>query len=486
VTAAGPTTEAPPADPLGERVPGAGTNARFALLAALLLVGSSTLLIPVFAARSDTDSLGCELAAGADPNHLAEVATLNRLTAQAHAFLACQAEYAPGQHWWQIAGVLAALFAVAGLILAAMPWWRTRSRRLVPLEKLRDAEDVRARLAALAAGRVEPLPTVLVARAALTQGASVLGTNRRPRLRLDGALVAARDDQPEKFDAVVLHELGHIANRDLTVTFATVALWRAFLLVVLLPYLVLESRVLYQDYEFGVTSNTASVQARWLLAVPGLIAGLVYFARADVLRSRELHADRVAHRWGARLDRVWDTRNTDDRRRPGVRRAILADPLRLHPDWDVRRAALTDPAPLFAVDRGLMFLTGATATLLSYQSTTYITWHLTLMSRWLVQAFAAVPASLVSAVVGAVLWRAAAYAAGRGIAPPSGLRAGLWLGSGLVVGSLATGQITGDLWLPRRPGVMLLAVLAGVALACWTAQGARLAALSWPERPPRP
>lgn len=467
---------------IGERIPGAGTNARFAPLAVLMLVGSSTLLIPLFASAHDTDGLGCKLAAGADPDHLAEVPSLSRMTAQARAFLACQAKYSPGQQWWQIGAVLAALVVVAALVLAALPRWRTRSRRLVPLEALRDAAAIRARLETLATGRVEPLPRVLVARTALTKGASVLGTNRRPRLRLDGALLAARDSERETFDAVVLHELGHIANRDLTVTFATVALWRAFIAVVLLPYLLLEGKQAYQGLKVGLTSTTASVQVRTVLVVPALIVGVVYFARADVLRSRELHADQTAHRWGAALDRVWDTRLEADQRRPGNLRGAVAGLLRTHPDWAVRRAALADPAPLFAVDRGLMFLTGATATLLSFQSTGYISWRLTLLSRWLIQSFAAVPAGLVSAVAGTVLWRAAARALVRGIPPPSGVRAGLWLGAGLVVGTLATGQVSGDLWLPRRPWVLLLAVLAAVAFTCWTVQCAGLAAVSWPGR----
>jgi len=42
------------------------------------------------------------------------------------------------------------------------------------------------------------------------------------------------------FRAVVLHELAHVRNRDIDITYATVAIWRIHLVLVSAAYLVLD------------------------------------------------------------------------------------------------------------------------------------------------------------------------------------------------------------------------------------------------------
>ncbi|MFF4243622.1 M48 family metalloprotease [Streptomyces sp. NPDC001822] len=82
------------------------------------------------------------------------------------------------------------------------------------------------------AGLARP-PRFVVASAAVTASAVVFGRWRRPTIRLDGGLVATSDTQRDRFRAVVLHELAHVRNGDVGVTYFTVALWRVFLTSVL-------------------------------------------------------------------------------------------------------------------------------------------------------------------------------------------------------------------------------------------------------------
>ncbi|MEU2872803.1 M48 family metalloprotease [Streptomyces olivoreticuli] len=468
---------------LDERILGAGTNARFALLLVLLVASSGSMLLPVLFSLNDGNFTACNLAAGVDIEHAAELGSNRRMTGQALAYLPCVARYDPPLPWWQILIGPAVVLVVAAVTMNLLPRWKQRAGRCVRLDLIDDTGAIAARVGELAAGRVDQVPALFVAPAALSRSGAVFGTNRRPRLRLNAGLVACRDTHPRVFDAVVLHELGHVANRDLTVTYSTVALWRTFLALVVCP------DVLWSSWTGAhvIAARGAPVAAgvsRYLI-LPAVTAVVMSVVRADVLRSRELHADLTARRWGAPLEHVWAAMPAMPVR--GGRRALrwadaAADLVRAHPRWEVRRDALADPAPLFAVSALLMFLIGVTATLTNYHLLGHFTPHMAMMSGWLTQAVGAVPAAVVSASTVLLLWRAVARAAVLGLRAPTGLRSGLWLGSGLVVGSLLNGQSTGDLWLPRGWWALALVVAAAAGFTCWTTQCARLAAASWPGR----
>ncbi|MFD9569105.1 M48 family metalloprotease [Streptomyces sp. NPDC059982] len=476
MTAADPGPPAP-----DERILRAGTNARFALLLVLLVASSGAMLLSVLAGLRDGDSIGCLLAAGADADHPFEAGSALRRTGQALAYLPCVAQYDPPVPWWQILTGPAVVLLVAAATTVLLPRWKERPGRCVRLELIDGTGAISARIRDLAAGRVDRVPALFVAPAALSRSGAVFGTDRSPRLRLNAGLVACRDTDPRTFDAVVLHELGHVANRDLTITYATVALWRAFLVLVVCPYLVFSAWLASVSITSGSGSFAAPV-ARFLI-LPLVIAVVLYVVRADVLRSRELHADLTARRWGAPLGHVWAAMPA----RAGhgrVRRwaGAVADRVRTHPKWEVRRDALADPAPLFSVSALLMFLIGVIATLTNVHLISYFLPRLGMLSGWVGQAVGALPAVMVSVSASVLMWRAAAWAAVRDRRPPTGLRGGLWLGAGMVSGSLLNGQSTGDLWLPRGWWALAVVVVAATGYVCWTTQCARLAAVSWPGR----
>ncbi|MCZ1013417.1 M48 family metalloprotease [Streptomyces noursei] len=114
-------------------------------------------------------------------------------------------------------------------------------------------------------------------------------------------MLARRHRDPEGFRVVLLHEFAHIRNGDVTLTHATVALWRVFLTLVTPPFLV--DLAMYLVYGVRLGSPVFVGPSRNFLQRAFLVV-LVYLARSDVLRSREVHADRAAVRWGADL-RGW-------------------------------------------------------------------------------------------------------------------------------------------------------------------------------------
>ncbi len=463
-----------------ERVVGAGTTARFALLVVLLLVSSGGMVSAVitgFTGADRFDGLGCLLAAGADPLHGTDLANALSTTAQIDAFDACLSRYHAQAPWWSVMGSLALLAILVGVLFRVLPAWRARPGRVVPLAAV--DRDARIRLALDELAAVAGLacaPRYVVDPAATSSGAVVFGSNRRPTVCLHGGLLARRVTDPDRFRAVVLHELAHIRNGDVTLTYATVSAWRVFVVLVLLPFLAYLA-ALVVDQRSPLRVVDAPVMTRDFLRMILLVA-LVYLARADVLRSREIYADLAAARWGAHPS-GWAVPAPDPARN-GLRRALgsFAELWRTHPRWDLRRDALTDPGALFGVRALPMFLTGVTAELTNSQASTLFS-RLGLTGEWLDLAMSLAAAALVTGVAGTAMWRGVTYALLTTRRVPSGVRAGLWLGAGMAAGALVLHRVATVEWVPAHPEVLLLAVLAGTAFGWWTTQCAHVWAGVW-------
>lgn len=62
------------------------------------------------------------------------------------------------------------------------------------------------------------------------------------------------DTDPSAFRAVMLHELAHLRNRDVDKTYFTIGIWRAFVVVALIPFLILNLHpvLLYDPWEASI------------------------------------------------------------------------------------------------------------------------------------------------------------------------------------------------------------------------------------------
>ncbi|WP_024805268.1 M48 family metalloprotease [Nocardia sp. BMG51109] len=464
----------------GERALGAGTTVRFALLAVLLVVVGGAMMFDSIALVLIPSDSECELAAGANPG-AGTVQVLLTTQEQWRPYGECTARHDPRPPWW-LPWLWPAMLPVgAGAAFFGIAARKGRRGRVVPLEEMDAGPRLRETLSDLVAvAGLRSAPRFVVDPTATSAGAVVFGRTRRATVCLHGGLVAARSARPERFRAVVLHELAHIRNGDITLTYATVAMWRVFLVAVLAPYTVLHIAALAQPNL--APGETPALVRNLALAV--FLVLLVYLARSDVLRSREIYADLAAVQWGAD-PRGWVL---PDREAPTGTVAwawgSFLELWRTHPRWELRRGAIAEPAVTFGV-QGLPFLlTGATASLISAR--------LELFSRgatvdeWARQAMAFIPAALVTAVAGFALARAVAFANRTDRTPPSGVTAGLWLGTGLVAGELVSNGITVFEWLPRRPWMLLLVLAAGTVYAWWIAQCTALWVRAWPGRRLRP
>lgn len=227
-----------PAARVDERVLGAGTTPRFLLLTVLVLVAGLSAIEEVnyivsYWLRSEDNALGglgCYYAAGVDPvgDPEANQSALRR-PGVAAALDACQDRFEHRLPWWSVLLELALFLTAVAVLYWVLPRWKGRRGKVVPLDGHVDptGEVRRAVDELVAVAGLTRSPRIVIDPAAHTPSAVVFGRWRRYTVCLHGGLLARRSADPAGFRGVVLHELAHIRNRDVDITYGTVALWRS-------------------------------------------------------------------------------------------------------------------------------------------------------------------------------------------------------------------------------------------------------------------
>ncbi|RDI25357.1 M48 family metalloprotease [Lentzea flaviverrucosa] len=477
---------APARSGVDERAMTAGTTVRFALLVVLLLVASGGWMLSVATGLYGSGTWGCRLAAGVDPNDGGDLAAAFHTVVQRDAYQACLARFVRQPPGWVMFAWPLLVLVVARMLFLALPWWRERRGLVVPLEKVDPGDEIRAVVKELA-GEIglAQTPRVVVDLAKPLIDGVVLGSNSRPTVCMYNGMLSARTDHPEKFRAVLLHELAHIRNRDVTITYATIATWRAFLVLVLLPYVTWYVLAVVDGLASPFWPSYAPTMARTFLHAAFLVV-LVYLARSDVLRSREIYADLAAVRHGARVHSWTGPEQAEGKLRRA--RDAFVELWLTHPRRQLREKSFTDPAVLFHLKALPMFLTGAAITMIISEITGYLKKYglgpFGVAGPWQVQVIALyAPITLATVVVGVALWRAVLYGVlTPGQSPPSGVGAGLWLGGGMAAAELVLGEATIYQALPSRIEALLLVVAVGAVFTSWIAQCAQLWITTWRGR----
>lgn len=438
------------------------TSLRFALVLAAVVAASLYLFQAMwFLIRGRTFLdvvVACMDRAGTD-----QVVTSEALDALLGRGEACRADVSREQAGAVLLGVLAVL-VVAWALYRTWPGWRERRRHLVALDDPESAL-LRAAVEGLAdAAGVRPVPLLRVAATDPAVAGFAYGAGRRMRLGLSGGLVVTQVLDPPAFDAVVRHELGHVADRDVRWTGYAICAWWSFVVVALSPVVV----------SFATRDAAYLLRLGWRTVALALLVGMSITA---LLRTRELYADARAHEWGSgpALDRLLATGDRPVRARPGWRRPGA---LRLHPRPDQRRALLADPDGLFSAS-GWVALGAGIATGTAFASLADLA-YLVLPTTASFTVAALLVAPLLAAVLCLVAWRVALVEVVRDGSRPAAAPLGVGAGVGLAVAPLlsieaAVGGVASDAAGWAGYGVWAAAMVGvGVLLAQWVTATARL------------
>jgi Zn-dependent protease with chaperone function len=372
---------------------------------------------------------------------------LDQLNALTDKFSSCTSQLYRYQVWWMLGGTAALLLAAAA-IMVVTPLWITWRRKLRPLTAA-DAPAVVEEVAALAREQELDPPRLFWNPLDASAGGLAFGHPGRYSVAIGGGLVVKQIADPPAFKAVVRHELGHIKNRDVGITYFTLAVWYAFLLVAVIPFVI------------TILDDELLSSVMWRLAV---LALLVYLTRNAVLRSREVYADlraSVPDGPGGALRRVLATL-------PRPKTDPLTRVRSRHPDPARRLAALDDTRPLFPLGAVVAFAAGLTATIAFDSVKQLLTSFVSdPFDLFFLSGLVLVP--LAAGTVGVAIWREAFAAHADGREPASPWVDALALAAGFAIGpALALERIvpvTGETTLVRELDSFDGLVWAGVLVA---------------------
>jgi len=380
-----------------------------------------------------------------------------------------------------IAAVAVAVPTLAALVSQITP--RVTQRRLARSAGF-NVPDAAARFEALCdkarlTGRRRPQ---LLVSGPEQQEAQTTGLpGRRPLIVIPPkTAVAARD--PSRFNPVVLHEMAHVRARDVSwVSSVRHITW------ITLPVVALACIPQIFDAGGGQFSGTVVLQAAVFAAGTALVA-------RELLRRREIEADRQAIRWLRSPDeliRLLEAGRQAVHAKPGRAGEWWSRPLARHPSPAARIAALQDP--LGKQDGGFVYtLVAGVATVMAMNTSHFLTWALDEVDGgWLPARVSAVVAAVVLgfSLTPALVRRATrARRTGTPAAwwqPVAGTTSGMLLGALIPPGTTpgATASILAGMDL-RRVLITLSLAGGGAGLATLTASLASLAADGRPHRWP--
>lgn len=418
------------------------TGLRFAVLAATLFAANASIYRHVSVVLSNADAVAGSCLQGVNmPALIAGVARSPLGAAEAASQLTarCASPFAASSLLWT-AGSVVGFSLLTWVVMGVLPVVSRWRRRLTELDR-RQYAQVAEHLDALAdqLGLTVRPQYWEAPEYGLIDGRA-FGTSRHPQVSLTTGLICelkmalARGAATQQVDAVVLHELAHIARRDVGRTYLAVASWWVFVAVDVVPFLVTSG--------WRLTGNAAAAELRAVVTTLILI-GLVYLSRMAVLRNREYAADALA----ATADRAalaaalpGPPRQRAGRRAPRIRW------LAWHPDRDARLTAIGQPHQLLTPSLAALAVAGVSISVINTEITGAASFLL------------GVPGGVEYAIAGVAL--GAAWIAG----------AASWL---LVISgwrAAAHGQLTGKRPKVLIPAMVLTAgVLAGEPLAISTA-----------------
>ncbi|WP_406080556.1 M48 family metalloprotease [Micromonospora sp. NBC_00858] len=459
----------------------ASTTLRFIQLVALLVISTGAMVLE---ARNilggDTDRRACFRAAGVNTELDSVANAMDNLSRNNEALQACLEKYPAPSIWLGVLWILLLLFATFCLF-KTLPKWKSRPSRYVELDQVDSDQRVERRLLSLSReADLSRLPKVVTDPTAMSMSAVVFGDSRRPILRINGGLVHRHGSAPETFRAVILHEFAHIRNRDITITYLVISMWRVFLWLVLLPYVAIRVHSIIEiTREFPWAHNLVGIHAT-NIASTGVMAALIYLSRTEVLRSREIRADLRSVEWEADPAKWLVTEDSE----PSTKRERAFEAFlglwRVHPEWSARRASASDPSTLLRIRPLALALTGLATTLIFYRLI------VALNEGGAAQLASIVSAALVcsapaAAIIGIYLWQAVARSADSGERPPSGVGVGLWFGSGLILGSPFVDSTFSLTRIPPHPEFLLVLLCMSVLFGWWVSQVERQWAATRPE-----
>jgi len=339
------------------------TNARFNLLLVSVIVLSLILgnYLPVyFLSEGDTDKF---ISPKVDHTN-AEINTAEDLKDSGYKMISNSLEYLPS--------VLISLFIFSAIYIFSYYLYRRHAKEIIYKKNLKKADNTDGKYFRLT-NDIKNITSVYGAEEPeifiapdFTTGAQAFGFKNKNMLRIDNGLRMMAYKNFKRFKAIVLHETGHIINKDVSKTYMARSLWKAVLYIFAVPTLLIIlisfSMNIFKKVSKGLETEDLkkilleSIPSFLLLTVSiTLFFLLIYLLLKSLVRTREYYADRRAADAGSKedLDQMF-RENSKKEKRTGYLKSIF----RWHPDPQERSKVLDDPTELFTLRNDIGFIVG--------------------------------------------------------------------------------------------------------------------------------
>lgn len=260
------------------------------------------------------------------------------------------------------AGIIFIIFILAIAIYRTHPSRIRRRKRLTPLDSDRHPK-LNNRVEEIASQVDISPPTVMVGEGLRSQNGQAYGLGKNFILGLGGGVRLLLVKAPARFRALILHEFAHIANQDIRLAYFSEALWRAILLIVVIPFfIILFGWFIVSAIGAILSGNLSGLVLAIFQSILGFIVNFIVFALpllviviilAGLLRVREFYADWRAAQWSAEGP-LLDILDASAKMEISNRKFRL----RFHPPARARLKVLRDPTELFRLRLDLPFVTG--------------------------------------------------------------------------------------------------------------------------------
>lgn len=356
----------------------------------------------------------------------------------------CFAPYYQALIFWETSGVVLVL-GLATLLYWLLPIWKLWFEKLLPLDT-EDPPEVLTYMQELCSevGIVRP-PRFVWNPLNPRKNAHAFGRLGRYYVALTGGLVMTFYHDKQIFRSILLHELAHLRNSDVSKGYFTLALGWSFQIALLL-FIILEGPAIIHAPGLFATILISSL----------LLSGFITVRRNAVLRVRELYADVRAS--------IWDTL-------PGSLARVLEVPAspkglwhrlqRFHPDPDERQKALNETHQLLHIDKWECLAVGIIVglsilplldffqVLLQVLAVHTGLFSLRALYEWIT---ALVLAPFIVGVIGLGIWRETFAALIRNEKPRNIFQVSTYLGLGIGLG----------MFLPFNPSSFLFQIVLGI------------------------
>jgi Zn-dependent protease with chaperone function len=172
------------------------------------------------------------------------------------------------------------VLVLSTVIYYFIPTYIRRKNKLVPFPQGKDPYFEKEIQRIIELADVVPPPTIAFATNTRSANAQAFGYRNKYILRLDGGLRLLMRKSPATFQALVLHELGHIINGDVPRAYFSLSLWLVTLLLVAGSLLL-----------FSMTSDSIDLNDVGLWLQTGAMFAIATTMWAGLLRVREVYAD---------------------------------------------------------------------------------------------------------------------------------------------------------------------------------------------------